>query len=36
LVSEGIIVGSDGILNPRGNVTRAQAAVVMYKILYHD
>jgi hypothetical protein len=36
VANEGIIVGNNGILNPRGNVTRAQAAVVMYKILYHN
>jgi len=36
MVSAGIIVGNDGILNPRGYVTRAQAAVVMYKILYFN
>jgi len=36
MVSEDIIVGYDGILNPKGNVTRAQAAVVMYKILYFN
>lgn len=36
MVSAGIIVGNNGILNPRGNVTRAQAAVVMYKILYFN
>lgn len=33
LVKEEIIVGNNGIINPKGTVTRAQTAVVMYKIL---
>jgi len=32
LVKEGLIVGSDGRLNPRANTTRAEAAVFMYRI----
>ena len=32
VVAEGLLVGSDGILNPLGNVTRAEAATVIYRI----
>ncbi|NLM74519.1 MAG: carbohydrate-binding protein, partial [Clostridiaceae bacterium] len=32
LVSEGLIVGHDGIINPHGQTTRASAAVLLYKI----
>lgn len=33
LVREGIIVGSRGRINPKGKTTRAEAAVVIYRIL---
>lgn len=33
LVRAGIILGSDGKLNPRGNVTRAEMATILYRIL---
>jgi len=33
LISEEIIVGSNGRINPKGTVTRAQTAVIMYKLL---
>lgn len=32
IVKEGLIVGSDGRINPLGNTTRAETAVFMYKI----
>ena len=33
LIKEEIIVGSNGRINPKGTVTRAQTAVIMYKLL---
>lgn len=33
LVRAGIILGSDGKLNPRGNVTRAEMATILHRIL---
>lgn len=33
LTKEGIIVGSNGRVNPKGSVTRAQTAVIMYSVL---
>jgi len=33
LVKSGIIEGSDSLLNPKGNVTRAEMAVIVYRIL---
>ena len=32
LVGKGIVQGSGGLLNPRGNITRAEAAVILYRI----
>lgn len=32
LINEEIIVGSNGRINPKGTVTRAQTAVIMYKL----
>ncbi|TDF96161.1 S-layer homology domain-containing protein [Paenibacillus piri] len=32
MVKEGIITGNGGLLNPRGYTTRAEAAVIMYRI----
>jgi len=32
LVTSGIIVGSDNSINPKGNTTRAEASVIMYKL----
>ncbi|HZX21252.1 MAG TPA: S-layer homology domain-containing protein [Clostridia bacterium] len=32
VVAEGLLVGSDGILNPLGNVTRAEAATITYRV----
>jgi hypothetical protein len=32
MVKEGLITGYDGKINPRGNTTRAEAAVLLYRI----
>ncbi len=32
VVAEKLLVGSDGLLNPLGNVTRAEAATIIYRI----
>lgn len=32
LVKKGLVVGSNGLLNPMGNASRAEAAVLLYKI----
>ena len=32
LVKEGLIVGSEGKVNPLGNTTRAEAAALLYRI----
>ncbi|MBR2471910.1 MAG: S-layer homology domain-containing protein [Clostridia bacterium] len=35
MVIEGVIKGNpDGSINPLGNTTRAEAAVMMYRIMY--
>ncbi len=36
MVQNGIIVGSKGLLKPRGNATRAEAGVVLARLLYLD
>ncbi len=33
LVKEGIIMGSGGVINPKGTATRAETAVIIYRIL---
>lgn len=33
LIKEGIIMGNDGNINPKGTATRAETAVIMYRIL---
>jgi len=32
VVGEKLLVGSDGVLNPLGNVTRAEAATIIYRV----
>lgn len=32
VVAEGLLVGSDGVLNPLGYVTRAEAATIIYRV----
>lgn len=36
VVKEGLITGSGGKINPRGNTTRAEAAVFLYRIYNND
>lgn len=36
LVKEGLIKGSNNMINPKGNTTRAEAAVLLYRIYHRD
>ncbi len=36
LVSEGLIQGTDGLMNPNGFTTRAEAAVFLYRVYGHE
>ena len=32
VVREGLLIGSNGMLNPLGNTTRAEAATIIYRV----